>query len=125
MTALDSWDYHCCSTRRVEMTLASAWSRVWRTMFGMPDMMGRPPPRNMEDLEWNRPANGARRRRVRHTYWHSPALGTQEVQTVETGRRRVTLGWRKSSPLTTHLVAFPSSRSSRKIRQLIFFERRA
>ena len=56
-------------------------------MFGMPDMMGRPPARNMEDLEWNRLANGARRRRVRYTYWHSPAVGTQEVQMVEAGQR--------------------------------------
>jgi hypothetical protein len=88
MTALDSWDYHCCSTRRVEMALASAGSRVWRNDVRHAGHDGRPPAGNMEDLEWNRLANGTRRRRVRRTYWHSPAVGTQEVQTVEAGPRR-------------------------------------
>ena len=47
-------------------------------MFGMPDMMGRP-------VGW---FSGARRRRVQHTYWYSPTVGTQEVQTAEAGRLR-------------------------------------
>lgn len=42
----------------------------------------------MEDHEWNRLANSARRWRVRHTCWHSPAVGIQEAQTVDAGRQR-------------------------------------
>jgi hypothetical protein len=57
-------------------------------MLGMPDMTADRRPGIWRILNGIALANGTRRRRVRRTYWHSPAVGTQEVQTVEAGPRR-------------------------------------